>query len=289
MSDKPAGRTAPRQLPVAVWLIPAVGMMLPLVAALYDTLLEHRGQAPSASRTAEPARAGSSASAASAANAPEAPRRSADFVPKPPAWSALLAAAAPPDPVREKRLVTQGNGATMPACASCHAASSPAPQPFPRLDGLPQEYIVKQLLDYRHGARQSPIMQPIAMDMADADIAAAARYYAAQPRPAGGELATTGAPATLHFLGDNARALPACTNCHGAQAEGGGPVLPPLVGQPQGYIAAQLQAFRQATRANDDDGVMRAFARRLTDAEIEALDGFYAKGPASAAPPGPGR
>jgi cytochrome c553 len=211
-----------------------------------------------------------------AAEAGTAVRRATDFIPKPTAWSALLAKAPQEDTARGRILVTQGSGAVPPACATCHGAKSVAPQPFPALEGLPAEYIVKQLLDYRSGARQSSVMQPVARELSDSDITAVARYYAAQARPATAALPTDGAAASLHWSGDNARALPACADCHGASGRGGGPVLPPLTGQPKGMVAAQLNAFRSGARANDDDGVMRAFARRLTAAEIEGLDNFYA-------------
>jgi cytochrome c553 len=283
MNDIPPS-TLPRRLPVAVWLIPALGIVLPVVAVCYNLLLDRSG-APvqRAASTQTPTQATSpSASEPSAASATQAERRATDFVPTPAAWSALLAAAAPADPARGQRLVTQGNGASMPACASCHAPNSPAPQAFHVLAGMPVEYLVKQVLDFRQGSRQSPIMQPIAKDMTDADIVAAARYYASQPRPQTPTLATDGAGAKLHIAGDNARALPACTNCHGVSGEGGGPVLPPLTGQPKGYVAAQLNAFRTHTRANDDGGVMQAFAERLTDADIAGLDALYTGAPAPA-------
>lgn len=37
-----------------------------------------------------------------------------------------------------------------------------------------------------------------------------------------------------------------------------------------------MQALRSGARANDEDGVMRAFAQRLTDEEIRALARYYA-------------
>lgn len=275
-------RPPPRRLPVALWLLPLLGIALPLCAVLYDALSEggirgpHVPDVPSHTQTtAKPA--------GNAAATGGGIRRATDFVPKPTAWSALLASAPRYDAARGRLLVTQGNGAVPPACATCHGSTSPAPQPFPVLEGLPAEYITKQLLDYRSGTRQSSVMQPVARELADSDITMVARYYAAQARPATAALRTDLPSAALHWAGDNARALPACADCHGASGRGGGPVLPPLTGQPKGMVAAQLNAFRAGTRANDDDGVMRALAHRLTDAEINALDSFYG---AASTPPG---
>lgn len=98
-------------------------------------------------------------------------------------------------------------GATTPACATCHAPGAPAPQPLPRLEGMPAEYAVKELLDFRRGTRPSPVMGAIAKGLTDGDIASIARYYASQPRaPIGpiGPLPGAGPAATLHALGDNA-------------------------------------------------------------------------------------
>ncbi|CAJ0867477.1 hypothetical protein R1479_01426 [Ralstonia mannitolilytica] len=268
-----AGRPPSRRLPTALWLLPSLGIALPLCVAVYAVLSDHGMPLPRKPQTPQ------------TTGQPPAPvvRRATDFVPKPAAWSALLAGAPRDDAARGRLLVTQGNGAVPPACASCHGSNSPAPQPFPTLEGLPAEYIVKQLLDYRSGARQSSIMQPVANELADSDIAAVARYYAALPRLAGATLPTSGPAATLHWAGENARALPACADCHGASGGGGGPVLPPLTGHPKGMVAAQLNAFRAGTRANDDGAIMRALAHRLTDAEINALDGFYTGAAAPAA------
>jgi len=87
----------------------------------------------------------------------------------------------------------------------------------------------------------------------------------------------------LDTVGDGARALPACANCHGARGAGAGELLPRLAGQPSAYIETQLRAMREGSRANDDGGVMRAFASRLTEAEIQALARYYAAGGRDAA------
>ena len=44
-------------------------------------------------------------------------------------------------------------------------------------------------------------------------------------------------------------------------------------------IRDRINAFRNGSRQNDDVGVMRAFAQRLTDAEVQALSQYYAGTP----------
>ncbi|CAG9167877.1 c-type cytochrome [Cupriavidus respiraculi] len=220
-----------------------------------------------------------------AAPAPEQIRRSTDFMPKDPEWSRILTAS--PDAAggaggRGQTIASAGNGAGAAPCISCHTVSTPAPAGtlFPSLAGLSAEYLAKQLVDYRSGSRNDPVMGPIAKALKDEDIAAVARYYAGQPAPAVTLVTTapSGRAGTLHAIGDNARGLPACANCHGGAGEGQGPLLPRLSGQPADYLVKQLAAFRGGTRSNDGDAVMRAAAQRLTEDDARALGTFYAGG-----------
>lgn len=197
-----------------------------------------------------------------------------NFNPTPPIWQAALTATK--DSAAGKAIATVGKGAAT-SCAGCHGANGvpAAGVPFPRLAGLPVEYVTKQLFDYREGARPNAIMAPIAKALTDSDIASLARYYASMEVPP-----ITLAPTVpergfqLARYGDNSLALPACADCHGSNATGGGPILPPLA-QPAAYTTAQLQAFRSDERRNDTDAVMREFAKRLSDADIQALADYF--------------
>jgi len=202
--------------------------------------------------------------------------RSAEFPAEVPVWQASLAAST--DPEAGKLIAAQGKGAAV-ACVGCHGANGvpAAGVPFPRLAGVPVEYIAKQLFDYRDGSRPNAMMAPIAAALSDAEIASLARYYASQELPPRNAPPASG-PKRGHELarrGDNKLAIPACVDCHGSDATGGGPILPPLA-QPAAYTSAQLQAFRTGERRNDTDKVMRELARRLSDADITALADYYA-------------
>ena len=167
----------------------------------------------------------------------------------------------------------------MQACVACHgqAGITPTGGIFPNLAGLTPEYIAKQLADFRQGTRKQPLMNTIAQALSEQEIGQLATYYGSLAGPplhvgeAGGEAARK-----LDQAGDGSRALPACANCHGLRGMGEGPLLPRLAGQSKEYFADQINAFRNGSRQNDDVGVMRAFAQRLTDSEIEALGQYYA-------------
>jgi cytochrome c553 len=201
--------------------------------------------------------------------------QSPDFARKPPFWQTALAASK--DTSAGDAIATKGKGAAT-ACAGCHGANGApaAGTPFPRLAGLPVEYVAKQLFDYRDGSRANAIMVPIAKELTDADIASLAWHYASLQVPA--EAPAAAAPQRgrqLARYGDNALAIPACVDCHGGNITGGGPILPGLA-QPAAYTAAQLDAFRTGERKNDGDGIMQAIAKRLSDADTKALGEYYA-------------
>ncbi len=120
------------------------------------------------------------------------------------------------------------------------------------------------------------MMTPIAKALTDADIASLARRYGSMSPPAPKNTTEGWSPRARHLAryGDNALAIPACIDCHGSDAIGGGPILPPL-GQSAGYTTAQLQAFRSGERHNDGDTVMRELAKRLSDQDILALAQYY--------------
>jgi cytochrome c553 len=202
--------------------------------------------------------------------------QSTDFVRKPPAWQEALTASK--DAAAGEAIATKGKGAAV-ACAGCHGADGVPPPgaPFPRLAGVPIEYVAKQLFDYRDESRPNPIMSPIAKALTDAEIASLAWHYASLQAP-GGKTSPTGwsnRAGQLARYGDNALALQACSDCHGNDQTGGGPILPPLT-QPAAYIAGQLRAFRANERRNDADSVMRELSKRLSDADIDALAAYYA-------------
>lgn len=205
----------------------------------------------------------------------EVVRLATDFSPARPTWEAALAAGSAEE---GQRIVDVGIPGLV-ACSSCHgkAGIAPAGSPFPDLAGKQTEYIAKQLMDFRGGTRNHAVMTPIARSMKDSDVGAVAKYLGGLPVAEAPVRATGPARGeSLDRVGDMALGLPACANCHGMGGTGIGPLLPSLAGEPQEYLVAQLHAFRAGSRSNDDGGVMRGFAKRLSEEDIQALAQFYA-------------
>jgi cytochrome c553 len=67
-----------------------------------------------------------------------------------------------------------------------------------------------------------------------------------------------------------------CVGCHGPNGAGIPAQFPRLSGQFAEYIAAQLTAFREGKRTNDQNGVMRGVAAHMNDGQIRAVAEYAA-------------
>jgi cytochrome c553 len=78
-----------------------------------------------------------------------------------------------------------------------------------------------------------------------------------------------------------------CSSCHGADGRSVSPTFPRLAGQQEAYIAVQLKAFRDHSRADPHAHTyMWGMAARLSDPTIDGLAAFYAKQPPAPGTPG---
>ena len=68
-----------------------------------------------------------------------------------------------------------------------------------------------------------------------------------------------------------------CSSCHGPEGRSISPTFPRLAGQQKDYLIAQLQAFRDKTRADPHaQTYMWGMAARLSDPTIEGIAAYYA-------------
>ena len=88
------------------------------------------------------------------------------------------------------QVVAQGRKPNVFACGFCHRADGPGGPENAGLAGLPAAYFVQQMADYKSGARTTSVpkrnidlMIALAKDITDAEVEAAAAYFAAlKPR-----------------------------------------------------------------------------------------------------------
>lgn len=199
------------------------------------------------------------------------------------AWVALMACA--PGAVHADRLagaaIAQQGGPGMTACAACHGArgEGQAAAGFPRLAGQPKAYLLKQLQEFANGKRKNPQMEPIARALSTQQRGDVADHYASLPGWKAGAKSAASSPrsllgASLATRGNWNKEIPACFACHGPDGAGIPPYFPALAGQPSAYTRAQLKAWQAGTRSNDPQGLMKAVADKMTDAEIDAVSAY---------------
>jgi cytochrome c553 len=162
-------------------------------------------------------------------------------------------------------------------CAACHNPDGNSANPqYPKLAGQSADYLLKQLQDYKSGARANPIMLGMVAPLSPQDMEDLAAYFASQ------QVARAAADPALApqggaiFRGGNLNSgVSACAACHGAVGAGNPAAkFPAIAAQHADYLQAQLKAFRAMERANDAGQMMRAIAAKMTDAEIKAVSSY---------------
>ena len=169
-------------------------------------------------------------------------------------------------------------------CFDCHGEDGVAGSSgYPNLGGQHRTYLLKQLADFRSGARKSPFMNIVASNLDERDGAEIAAYFAALPRnreesaDAGAGPGLAAAARKLYQEGDATRALVPCASCHGAAGAGTADGLVPAVGgQQMYYLREQLLNWQLGQRSNSPARSMNQAASPLTEAEIDALARYMA-------------
>jgi len=163
------------------------------------------------------------------------------------------------------------------ACLACHGPMGNSVVPmWPKIAGQGPEYLHKQLMDFKANNRVNEQMSPMAMPLSDQDVADLAAYFAAQQQSPGAPgTDTAGLGERIYRAGNADSGVPACTGCHGPQGMGLGLAkFPRVSGQHAQYVEQTLKHFRDGTRKNDANGMMRGVAARMTDQEIAAVSQY---------------
>ncbi|WP_251358692.1 cytochrome c [Kangiella sp. TOML190] len=168
-------------------------------------------------------------------------------------------------------------------CAACHGQDGNSIDPqWPKLAGQNEKYLLKQIEDFRLGAQEAGKgraglqMAGLWGGVSEEDAENIAAFFSAQQTQLGAVKADfVELGKKIYFQGDAERGVPACSACHGATGKGlNAAGYPSVSGQYPTYTIKQLKAFSSAERNNDDNGVMRDIAVRMSDAQIEAVANF---------------
>lgn len=188
-------------------------------------------------------------------------------------------AAAEAEIVEGARLYREGRlQAGVQPCAACHGWDGTggvqrgleSASVAPRLAGQRERYLYAQLRSFRRGLRNNDfngIMRRMVADLSDPDYRALAAYLSrldpasVPPQP---EAATGVAMPEKAAL---------CQACHGLGGESMSETFPKIAGLSKDHIVKQLRDIQAGRRAVD---VMAPIVYTLTDAEMEAIGGYFA-------------
>lgn len=162
-------------------------------------------------------------------------------------------------------------------CVACHGVDGNSVNPeWPSIAGQHSQYIVKQLKAFKSGARQNPLMSPMAAGLSDADMDDLAAYFSTQT--ANGleaDASKVSVGQRLYRGGDAEKGVAACGSCHGPTGHGNPTALYPSIrGQHSTYVEAQLKAYRSGTRQTDQNQMMRGVAHSMSDEQIAAVAAY---------------
>jgi cytochrome c553 len=161
-------------------------------------------------------------------------------------------------------------------CAVCHGADGNSADPqYPKLAGMDQEYLMRQLKAFTSGKRREETMSGIIAGIDPNDFSGLAAYYG-KLTPAPGkvndpQLAAAGK--TIYDDGNTESGVPACAGCHQPNGKGNAR-FPRLAGQHQTYILKQLADYKSGRRATDP--LMTTVGKRLSAEEAKALAEYIA-------------
>ena len=174
----------------------------------------------------------------------------------------------------------EGSASTLPgdelfaACAACHGPKGDGNAMFraPAIAGLPAWYVEAQLWKFRTGARGAHPddvdglrMRPMSRQLMNpAEVKGVAEYVAALTPVKVAATLTGGDPKA------GAASWPVCLACHGPDGRGQQTMnAPPLAGQADWYLLAQLKKFKagvRGTNPRDTTGAtMRPMSMTLVD------------------------
>ncbi len=174
-------------------------------------------------------------------------------------------------------------------CGACHGTEgNSSSDAFPKVAGLGEKYLYKQLQEIQSGAREVVEMAGQLDGKSEQELRDIAAFYASQTTQlsgakeakvrinAGIEVDALALGERIYRAGNSETRVPACSGCHSPRGLGNAPAgYPRISGQHAAYIQKQLENFRDGKRTNDGDAmVMRGATKQLSNAEIEAVANY---------------
>lgn len=163
-------------------------------------------------------------------------------------------------------------------CATCHGSDGNSFVPiWPKISGQNSTYMYKQLNSFKlegKDGRSNSIMYSIVKDLSDKDLSDISMYYAtgngfSVNNSLEDEVSDINNGRTLYIYGDSTKSIPSCAACHGFSGEGNSLAgFPRLKNQHFEYTVQQLQNYKDCTRSNDYNMIMRDITSKLSDKQV---------------------
>ncbi len=170
------------------------------------------------------------------------------------------------------------------SCTACHGKEGRAASDgyYPRIAGKPSGYLYNQLINFRDGRRQWPMMTYMVDHLSDAYLQEMADYFANLHLPYPPPQSVNVSPEVMErgrvlvMQGDASKNVPACVACHGKVMTGVSPFIPGLLGLPRDYLNAQFGNWKNGTRRAAAPDCMAQITARLSIDDISAASAWLA-------------
>ena len=161
------------------------------------------------------------------------------------------------------------------ACEACHGkGGNSAIAGTPSIAAQPVTFLENQLVFFREGLRNAPVMEQVTKGMKDEEITALARHFSEQK-------ASPGTPEppyrSLIVRGRELAEARHCGQCHLPTYQGRAQI-PRLAGQREDYLVSSMTGYRDAKRTGADT-TMQEVLGGVSDQDIKALAHYLARVP----------
>ena len=169
--------------------------------------------------------------------------------------------------------LSAGKDLARSTCARCHGGQGiSVSEELPHLAGQRAEYLYRELLAYKSGAREDESMAGAVKYLNDEALVQVAAYYASL-EPARVSALKAGEKVERDPVAEGKAAAAACAGCHGADGNATIPGVPNLTGQHPQYLVTAMKAYKGGGRA---DATMKSLVASLDDVNIEKIALYYA-------------
>ena len=169
--------------------------------------------------------------------------------------------------------IAQAPPARVALCEGCHGPGGNSVTPLvPSIAQQPRLYLENQLVYFREGLRNSPVMEQVLKDVKDEELTLLAKHFAGQKARV---VSPGSADPAKQARGTGIVAKNHCGQCHLASLQGQAQ-MPRLAGQREDYLLHAMTGYRDGKRTGADT-TMTEVLDGMSDADLSALAHYLAR------------